>query len=39
VVVTDSVLDSPSSIVVQQAGNRMYAQNALMASLLGRWQG
>jgi N-acetylornithine carbamoyltransferase len=37
VVVTDSVLDSPRSIVVQQAGNRMYAQNALLASLLGRW--
>jgi N-acetylornithine carbamoyltransferase len=37
VVVTDDVLDSPSSIVVQQAGNRMYAQNALLASLLGRW--
>lgn len=37
VVVTDEVLDSPNSIVVQQAGNRMYAQNALLASLLGRW--
>lgn len=34
--VTDGVLDSPNSIVVQQAGNRMYAQNALIASLLGR---
>lgn len=39
VVVSDAVLDSPNSIVVQQAGNRMYAQNALIASLLGRWQG
>ena len=37
VVVTDGVLDSPNSIVVQQAGNRMYAQNGLLASLLGRW--
>jgi len=37
VVVTDEVLDGPRSIVVQQAGNRMYAQNALLASLLGRW--
>lgn len=37
VVVTDGVLDGPSSIVVQQAANRMYAQNALLASLLGRW--
>ena len=37
VVVTDGVLDSPASIVVQQAGNRMHAQNALLASLLGRW--
>ncbi len=37
VVVSDSVLDSPASIVIEQAGNRMYAQNALMASLLGTW--
>jgi N-acetylornithine carbamoyltransferase len=37
VVVSDGVLDSPNSIVVQQAGNRMYGQNALLASLLGRW--
>ncbi len=37
VVVTDGVLDSANSIVVQQAGNRMYAQNALLATLLGRW--
>ena len=36
--VTDGVLDSPASIVVQEAGNRMHAQNALLASLLGRWQ-
>jgi N-acetylornithine carbamoyltransferase len=37
VVVSDEVLDSPNSIVVQQAGNRMHAQNALVASLLDRW--
>lgn len=37
VVVTDGVLDSPNSIVVEQAGNRMHAQNALLASILGRW--
>jgi N-acetylornithine carbamoyltransferase len=36
VVVTDGVLDSPNSIVVTQAGNRMYAQNALLVSLLGK---
>ncbi len=35
--VTDGVLDSPASIVVQEAANRMYAQNALLASLVGRW--
>jgi N-acetylornithine carbamoyltransferase len=37
--VTDSVLDSPNSIVIKEAGNRMYSQNALLVSLLGRWQG
>jgi N-acetylornithine carbamoyltransferase len=35
--VTDGVLDSGNSIVIPQAGNRMYAQNALLVSLLGRW--
>lgn len=35
VVVTDEVLDSPASIVVDQAENRMWAQMALLASLLG----
>ena len=39
VVVVDSVLDSSKSIVVQQAGNRMHAQNALLLSILGRWPG
>lgn len=36
--VSDSVLDSPNSVVIQEAGNRMYAQNALVASLLGKWR-
>ncbi len=35
VVVADEVLDSPASIVVEQAENRMWAQMALLASLLG----
>lgn len=34
--VSDSVLDSPASVVIQEAGNRMYAQNALLVSLLGK---
>ncbi len=33
--VTDSVLDSPNSVVVQQAGNRMHAQKGVLAWLLG----
>ena len=33
--VTDGVLDSPNSIVVQQAGNRMHAQKGVLAWLLG----
>lgn len=32
--VTDGVLDSPNSIVVQQAGNRMHAQKGVLAWLL-----
>jgi N-succinyl-L-ornithine transcarbamylase len=35
VVVTDEVLDSPASIVVDQAENRMWAQMALLAAILG----
>jgi N-acetylornithine carbamoyltransferase len=35
--VTDAVLDGPWSLVIPEAGNRMHAQNALLASLLGRW--
>jgi ornithine carbamoyltransferase len=33
--VTDEVIDGPSSVVFQQAGNRLYAQMALMAELFG----
>jgi ornithine carbamoyltransferase len=33
--VTDAVLDSPNSVVVQQAGNRMHAQKGVLAWLLG----
>jgi len=33
--VSDDVLDSPNSIVVQQAGNRMHAQKGVLAWLLG----
>ncbi len=32
--VTDSVIDGPASWVFHQAGNRLHAQNAVMASLL-----
>jgi ornithine carbamoyltransferase len=34
--VTDEVMDSPHSIVVQQAANRMHLQKGLLAWLLGR---
>jgi ornithine carbamoyltransferase len=33
--VTDAVIDGASSVVFQQAGNRLYAQMALMAELFG----
>jgi len=33
--VTDEVIDGPRSVVFEQAGNRLYAQMALMALLLG----
>jgi ornithine carbamoyltransferase len=33
--VTDEVIDGPRSVVFQQAGNRLYAQMALMARLVG----
>ena len=34
--VTDEVIDSPASIVYDQAENRMHAQNALLIHLLGK---
>ncbi|MGH7762815.1 MAG: ornithine carbamoyltransferase [Candidatus Dormibacteraceae bacterium] len=34
--VTDEVIDGPRSLVFQQAGNRLYAQMALMAELMGK---
>jgi len=33
--VTDEVIDSPASVVVRQAGNRMHAQKGILAWLLG----
>jgi ornithine carbamoyltransferase len=33
--VTDSVIDGPQSVVVQQAGNRMHAQKGILVWLLG----
>lgn len=33
--VTDEVIDSPQSVVVTQAGNRMHAQKGILAWLLG----
>ncbi len=35
VVVSDGVLDSPASVVVQQAENRLHVQKALLCRLLG----
>ncbi|HLP85998.1 MAG TPA: ornithine carbamoyltransferase [Phycisphaerales bacterium] len=34
--VTDEVMDAPSSIVYTQAENRLHAQNALLAAILGQ---
>ncbi len=33
--VTDGVMDSPNSVIVEQAGNRMHAQKGVLAWLLG----
>jgi ornithine carbamoyltransferase len=33
--VTDEVIDGPRSVVFEQAGNRLYAQMALMALIFG----
>ncbi len=35
VIVTDAVIDSPSSVVIDEAENRLHAQKAVMAHLLG----
>ena len=35
VIATDEVLDGPNSIIVDQAENRMWAQMAILASLIG----
>jgi N-acetylornithine carbamoyltransferase len=36
VIVTDSVIDSPSSVVIDEAENRLHVQKAILAQLLGR---
>jgi N-acetylornithine carbamoyltransferase len=36
VVVTDSVLDSPASVVIDQAENRLHAQKAILRFLFPR---
>ncbi|MGH9942485.1 MAG: N-acetylornithine carbamoyltransferase [Pyrinomonadaceae bacterium] len=35
VIVSDAVIDSPASVVIDEAENRLHAQKAVMASLLG----
>ncbi len=35
VIVTDAVLDSPASVVIDEAENRLHAQKAVMTKLLG----
>ena len=35
VIVTDGVIDSPASVVIDEAENRLHVQKAIMASLLG----
>jgi N-acetylornithine carbamoyltransferase len=36
VIVTDGVIDSPASVVVDEAENRLHVQKAIMASLFGK---
>jgi N-acetylornithine carbamoyltransferase len=36
VIVSDGVIDSPASVVIDEAENRLHAQKAVMASLLGK---
>jgi N-acetylornithine carbamoyltransferase len=35
VIVTDGVIDSPLSVVIDEAENRLHVQKAIMAQLLG----
>jgi N-acetylornithine carbamoyltransferase len=35
VIVTDGVIDSASSVVIDEAENRLHAQKAIMTGLLG----
>ena len=35
VIVTDEVIDSPASVVIDEAENRLHVQKAVMAKLLG----
>jgi N-acetylornithine carbamoyltransferase len=36
VIVSDAVIDSPASVVIDEAENRLHMQKAIMASLLGK---
>ena len=36
VVVSDAVLDAPTSLVVQEAGNRTFSMQTVLHELLGR---
>lgn len=36
VIVTDGVIDSPASVVIDEAENRLHVQKAIMATLLGK---
>src|SRR5687768_7873408 len=36
VIVTDAVIDSPPSVVIDEAENRLHVQKAIMAALLGK---
>ena len=36
VIAQDAVVDAPYSVVIQQAGNRLHAQKALLLRLTGR---